>query len=86
MSITPISLGINGFGRIGRCFLRASMQKRIGAYTVDALNDLTDGRTLAHLMKYDSVHREFPGEIMADGEGLVVNSRRIAVYAVKEPA
>ena len=63
-----IRVGINGFGRIGRQVLRAAKQAGITDLDFVAVNDLTDTKTLAHLFKYDSVHREYQGEV-ASGEG-----------------
>jgi glyceraldehyde 3-phosphate dehydrogenase len=78
-------IGINGFGRIGRVIVRAA--QRMGA-DVDfvAVNDLTDAKTLAHLLKYDSVHGIFPGEVQAQGDSLIVNGKKIKVLAIKDPA
>jgi glyceraldehyde 3-phosphate dehydrogenase len=78
-------IGINGFGRIGRVIVRAA--QRIGA-DVDfvAVNDLTDAKTLAHLLKYDSVHGHFPGEVEAKGDSILVNGKQIKVTAIKDPA
>jgi glyceraldehyde 3-phosphate dehydrogenase len=78
-------IGINGFGRIGRVIVRAA--QRMGA-DVDfiAVNDLTDAQTLAHLLKYDSVHGIFPGEVQAKGDSLLVNGKEIKVLAIKDPA
>jgi glyceraldehyde 3-phosphate dehydrogenase len=78
-------IGINGFGRIGRVIVRAA--QRMGA-DVDfvAVNDLTDAKTLAHLLKYDSVHGLFPGEVEAKGDSLLVNGKEIKVLAIKDPA
>ena len=59
-----IRVGINGFGRIGRCFLRAAYERR-GDIEVVAVNDLVDAKTLAHLLRYDSVFGRFPGEVVA---------------------
>jgi len=80
-----VKIGINGFGRIGRVIVRAA--QRTGA-DVDfvAINDLTDAQTLAHLLKYDSVHGIFPGEVQAKGESLLVNGKGIKVTAIKDPA
>ena len=82
----PIRLGINGFGRIGRNVVRAS--KAMNATEVDfvAVNDLTDTKTLAHLLKYDSVHGRFPGEVSARADSLVVNGDSIKVLSEKDPA
>lgn len=76
-------IAINGFGRIGRISFR-NMQKKQGLEVV-AINDLTDAATLAHLLKYDSVHGKFNGEVTSDGEYLVVNGKRIRVYAERDP-
>jgi glyceraldehyde 3-phosphate dehydrogenase len=77
-------VGINGFGRIGRLTFRSLLNKK--NLEVVALNDLTDAKTLAHLFKYDSVHGKFNGEIAVDGDYLVINGKRIRVYAEKDPA
>lgn len=78
------NIAINGFGRIGRNLLRVSCQN--DRLEVVAINDLTDAATLAHLLKYDSVHGTFSGEVEVDGGDLVVNGRRIKVYAEPDPA
>src|SRR5712692_10510173 len=82
-----VRVGINGFGRIGRNVLRAAtITKQAGGdLEFVGVNDITDTKTLAHLLKYDSVHRRFPGSVEAKGEALVVNGRPIAVSAIKEP-
>ncbi len=79
-----IQVAINGFGRIGRLTLKAVMERE--NLEVVAVNDLTDSATLAHLLKYDSVHGKFPGEVLADGNDLVVNGQKIKVYDEKDPA
>lgn len=79
-----IKVGINGFGRIGRLTFRAMLKK--DNLEVVAINDLTDAKTLAHLLKYDSVHGKFPGEISVDGDFLVVNGKKMKVFAEKDPA
>lgn len=79
-----IKVGINGFGRIGRLTYRALLTKK--QIEVVAVNDLTDAKTLAHLFKYDSVHGRFSGDVAADGEYLVINGKKIRVYAEKDPA
>ena len=79
-----IKVGINGFGRIGRLTFRALLKNK--KIEVVAFNDLTDAKTLAHLLKYDSVHGRFPGEISVDGDYLVVNGNKIRVLAEKDPA
>ncbi len=81
-----VRVGINGFGRIGRNVLRAAVLMKQEAVEFVAVNDITDTRTLAHLLKYDSVHGRFPGAVEARGDALVVNGRPIKVSAIKEPA
>jgi glyceraldehyde 3-phosphate dehydrogenase len=82
--MTKIRVAINGFGRIGRLTFRALQNKP--NVEVVAVNDLTDARTLAHLLKYDSVHGKFNGTVSHDADGLVVNGSKIRVYAEKDPA
>ncbi|HZO08669.1 MAG TPA: type I glyceraldehyde-3-phosphate dehydrogenase [Myxococcota bacterium] len=78
-----IQVGINGFGRIGRLVFRAARGSELD---VVGINDLTDAATLAHLLKYDSIHRHYPGDVHADGDAIVVDGRRIPVLAEKDPA
>ena len=80
-----VRVGINGFGRIGRNVLRAAMLMKQQALEFVAVNDITDTKTLAHLLKYDSVHGRFPGTVEAQGDALVVNGKPIKVSAIKEP-
>src|SRR5881296_9107 len=82
-----VRVGINGFGRIGRNVLRAAtITKQAGGdLEFVGVNDITDTKTLAHLLKYDSVHGRFPGTVEAKGDALVVNGREIKVFAIKEP-
>ncbi len=77
-----MNIAINGFGRIGRNFLRAALTRNIN---VVAINDLTDPATLAHLFKYDSVHRGFKGEVSFTDESIVVNGKEIKIFAVADP-
>lgn len=78
-------IAINGFGRIGRAFIRAA--KEMGKdWEIVAINDLTDAKTLAALLKHDSVHRKFPGSVEVDGDVLVVDGKRIPVSAERDPA
>lgn len=79
-----IKVAINGFGRIGRLTLKAVLERE--NVEVVAVNDLTDSATLAHLLKYDSVHGKFPADVKADGNDLVVNGQKIKVYKEKDPA
>ncbi|MBN2095586.1 MAG: type I glyceraldehyde-3-phosphate dehydrogenase [Candidatus Aenigmarchaeota archaeon] len=82
-----VKIAINGFGRIGRCFLRTTFndpefQKN---FEVVAINDLTDAKTLAHLLKYDSVHGVLQNKILAEGDCIVVDDQRIKILAEKDP-
>ena len=81
-----IRVGINGFGRIGRQVLRAARQAGITDIDFVAVNDLTDTRTLAHLFKYDSVHREYQGEVKAGADSITVDGKEIKILAEKDPA
>ena len=78
------NFGINGFGRIGRNVLRAMSQKQVGR--VKAINDLTDTHTLAHLLKWDSVHGKFDGDIDYDSENIIVRGHKIKVLKERDPA
>ncbi len=82
--MSKIKTAINGFGRIGRLTLKAALKNE--NIEIIAVNDLTDSTTLAHLLKYDSVHGKFPGEVSAEGEFLVVNGKKIKVFCEKDPA
>ena len=77
-------IAINGFGRIGRLSFKYLLQNP--QLEVVAINDLTDPETLAHLLKYDSVHGRFGGEVRIEGDALMVNGRRIRICAEKDPA
>ncbi len=81
-----LKVGINGFGRIGRQVLRAA--KETGNTTLDfvAVNDLTDTKTLAHLFKYDSVHRTYGGSVTRTDDSITVDGDTIRVFAEKDPA
>lgn len=79
-----IKVGINGFGRIGRNFLRAA--KKSGAdIDIVGVNDLTSTETLAHLLKYDSVHGRFPGPVEVDGDNLLIDGDTLRVVSEREP-
>ena len=78
-------IGINGFGRIGRLVVRAMAQSGSDLDLV-AVNDLTDAATLAHLLKYDSVHGRYPGTVEQDGDAIVVDGKRISVLSEMDPA
>lgn len=79
-----LNVAINGFGRIGRLTFKALLQNP--EVQIVAINDLTDTHTLAHLLKYDSVHGKFDGTVAAEEGAIVVNDRRIAIFAEKDPA
>ena len=79
-------IAINGFGRIGRNVLRVAAGSGGGELEFVAVNDLTDTRTLAHLLKYDSVHGRFPGTVEAAPDGLHVNGKLVKVLSEKDPA
>ncbi len=79
-------VGINGFGRIGRQVLKAIKERHPGELEVVAINDLYDTQTNAHMLKYDSTYGRYPGTIEVDGKDLVVDGKKITVYAEKDPA
>jgi len=81
-----IKVGINGFGRIGRQVLRAAKQQAVADIDFVAINDLTDTKTLAHLFKYDSVHRTYEGDVSAGNGAITVDGDEIKVFAEKDPA
>ena len=81
----PVKIAINGFGRIGRLVLRRLMQQH-GTLDLVAINDITDPKTLAHLLTYDSVHGRFDGTVEAEADGICVNGKSIRVTAQKDPA
>src|SRR3712207_2668308 len=81
----PTRIAINGFGRIGRNFLRAAME-RDAPLEVVAVNDITDARTLAHLLKYDSVLGPFKGTVEPGEGALIINGREVRVLAERDPA
>ena len=79
-----IKIGINGFGRIGRLVFRGAHDR--DDVEIVAVNDITDAKTLAHLLKYDSVHGKFKGTIEAKGAGFVVDGKEIRVFAERDPS
>jgi len=81
-----VKVGINGFGRIGRCTLRALLSKKDAKFEVAAINDITDPATLAHLLKYDSVQGTFAGDVEVAGEDIKVNGKVIKIFKEKDPA
>jgi glyceraldehyde 3-phosphate dehydrogenase len=78
-----VRVGINGFGRIGRNVFRAAAGN--DDLEIVAVNDITDTSTLAYLLQYDSVFGQYPGEVVADGDTLVVDGRRVKVFAERDP-
>ena len=79
-------IAINGFGRIGRCVARILFGDDRGVLDLVAINDLTSPQVLAHLLKYDSVHRTFPGDVKVDGDHMVVGGNRMRILAEKDPS
>ena len=84
--MTMIKLGINGFGRIGRMVFRAAVQKFSNDIQVVGINDLLDADYLAYMLKYDSVHGRFDGDIKVEGNFLIVNGNKIRLTAEMDPA
>ncbi|MBK6264643.1 type I glyceraldehyde-3-phosphate dehydrogenase [Marivirga sp. S37H4] len=82
--MSKVKVAINGFGRIGRLSFKELLKK--DNVEVVAINDLTDTKTLAHLLKYDSVHGRFPGEVSHTDKAIIVNGKSISVTAEKDPA
>lgn len=82
----PVKVGINGFGRIGRITFRAITEKYGDSIEVVAINDLSDPKTNAHLLKYDSNYGHFPGTVEVTGDGFVVNGEAVKVFAERDPA
>jgi glyceraldehyde 3-phosphate dehydrogenase len=81
-----IRVGINGFGRIGRQVVRAAKEQGIADIEIVAINDLTDNKTLAHLFKYDSVHRTFEGDVSFSADSITIDGDAIKTFAEKDPA
>ena len=80
-----VRVGVNGFGRIGRLVVRAALRQGADIEFV-AINDLTDARTLGHLLKYDSVHGVFPGTVDVEDDALVIDGKRVRVTGETDPA
>jgi glyceraldehyde 3-phosphate dehydrogenase len=80
-----IRVGINGFGRIGRQVLRAAKQQGVADIEFVGINDLTDNKTLAHLFKYDSVHRTFDGDVSSSEKSITIDGDEIQVFEEKDP-
>ncbi|MBV5329253.1 MAG: type I glyceraldehyde-3-phosphate dehydrogenase [Chlorobium sp.] len=81
--MAKVKVGINGFGRIGRLVLRQAMNNP--NFEIVAINDLCDTKTLAHLLKYDSTHKKFSGEVRVEGENLVINGQTVTISAQRDP-
>ena len=81
-----IKVGINGFGRIGRMVFRAAVQNFSKDIEVVGINDLLEPDYLAYMLKYDSVHGRFKGDVSVEGNHLIVNGKKIRLTAVKDPA
>src|SRR5271154_1009085 len=81
----PTRVSINGFGRIGRLVLRALFESGRTDVEIVAINDLADAHTNAHLLKYDSVHGRFPGDVTTDGNDLIVNGKRVKGLQISDP-
>ncbi len=79
-----INVGINGFGRIGRLVFRRMLQT--GGYNVVLINDITDAKTLAYLLKYDSVHGVLAATVTSDADGIIVDGKKYKVMAEKDPS
>lgn len=78
-----LKIGINGFGRIGRLVFRRMILD--GGFDIVSINDLADSKTLSHLLKYDSIHGKFPGDVEASENGVKVNGKEIRMTTVKDP-
>jgi glyceraldehyde 3-phosphate dehydrogenase len=79
-------IAINGFGRIGRCIARILLARGVQDLELVGINDLTDAKTLAHLLEYDSVHGKLDGEVRAEDGALVISGKRVPISAEKDPA
>ncbi|MDF2882428.1 MAG: glyceraldehyde-3-phosphate dehydrogenase, type, partial [Clostridiaceae bacterium] len=80
-----VKVGINGFGRIGRNVFKALVKNYANELEVVGLNDLTDAKTLAHLLKYDSLYGKFDGTVEAKENSIVVNGNEIKIFAERDP-
>ena len=79
-------IGINGFGRIGRQVLRATLERHPEKLAVVAVNDLTDAKTNAHLFKYDSTYGRYPGTVEVAEDALIIDGKQVKVLAERDPA
>lgn len=83
--MAKVKIGINGFGRIGRQVLKATLERHSDKFDIVAINDLTDAKTNAHMFKYDSNYGRFDGTVAVDGNDLIVNGDRLKVFAERDP-
>ena len=83
--MAKVRVGINGFGRIGRGFVRC-LADAPGTFDLVLINDLTDVATLGHLLKHDSVHGRFPGTVTVEDGALIINGDKVTITAKKDPA
>ena len=82
-----IKIGINGFGRIGRCVTRILYESNLkDRFEIAQINDITDNRTLAHLLKYDSIHRTFSKSVALGDRGIIIDGKEIVISAERDPA
>lgn len=79
-----VKVAINGFGRIGRNAFKIAVEEQRG-WEIVAINDLTDSKTLAHLLKYDSLYGKFNGTVEAKEDALIVNGKEIKIFAERDP-
>src|SRR5258706_10772783 len=84
--MAKVRMGINGFGRIGRGFVRCLAEAKNSPFELVLVNDLTNVETLAHLLRHDSVHGKFPGTVTVDGSALIINGQKAVISAEKDPA
>ncbi len=84
--MAKVRIGINGFGRIGRGFVRCLAEAKGSPFELVLVNDLTNVETLAHLLRHDSVHGKFPGTVGVDGSAIIVNGQKVTISAEKDPA
>ncbi len=79
-----IKVGINGFGRIGRAFFKIAQSSKL--FEITAINDITDAKTLAHLLKYDSVYGIFSADVRVEGDEIMVDDKKIKVFSFQDPS
>jgi glyceraldehyde 3-phosphate dehydrogenase (phosphorylating) len=81
-----VRVGINGFGRVGRCFVRALHADKAQSFEVVGVNDITDNKQLAHLLRYDTIHGRFAGTVAIEGNDLVVDGHKMAITKETDPS